>query len=204
MTVIQGKMLFAQPTGASFSFNHNINSQLARLSIVGNTVPTPSPALKEKALSALGNLNVSAESQAQIKMDINEGCQETASRCCNSLLQQAGLNLLISMTVINNVLAKCVSDLKFPVITGGRGCAEVQLLKPWMGLSPKPVMAGEVLGAQTLLSFLSLLARTESTGILPDTLVSYVAISNRVGPNPLEPPLVNGHLSSHSNILRWV
>ncbi|XP_055980141.1 protein ARMCX6 [Sorex fumeus] len=170
--IIQGKLLFAQPTEARFSFNHNINSHLARLSIVGNTIPTPKPALKEKALCALGTLNVSAESQAQMKMYINEGCQETVSHCCNSLLQQAGLNLLISMTVINNVLAKCVSDLKFPVITEGRGCAEVQLLKPLMGLSPKPVMARELLGAQTLLSFVSPFVRTGSTGILPDTLVS--------------------------------
>lgn len=168
---IHGK-LFAQPMGASFSFNHNINSHLARLSIAGNTIPTPNPALKEKALCTFGNLNVSAENQAQMKMHISEGCQETVPRCCNSLLQQAGLNLLISMTVINNMLAKSVSDLKFPLITEGSGSAEAHVLKPLMGLSPKPVMSGELLGAQMLLSFMSLFVRTGSTGILPDTLVS--------------------------------
>ncbi|KAF5913680.1 hypothetical protein HPG69_002668, partial [Diceros bicornis minor] len=121
-----GKMLFAQPKEAGFSFSHDINSPLASLSIVGNLIRTPDPAVKEKALCALNNLNASVENQGQIKMYINEVCRETVSHCCNSFLQQAGLNLLISMTVINNMLAKSVSDLKFPLISEGSGCAEVQ------------------------------------------------------------------------------
>lgn len=169
---IQGKMQSPQPTAASFSFNHNINSYLARLSTAGNTIPTRNPTLKEKALCALGNWNVSAENQAEIKMYINEMCQETVSHCCNLLLQQTCLNLLMSMTVINNVLAKSVSDLKFPLLTEGSGCAAVQVWKPFMALPPKPVMVGKLLGARKLLSFMSLCVRTGSAGILPDTLVS--------------------------------
>ncbi|XP_014651170.1 PREDICTED: protein ARMCX6 [Ceratotherium simum simum] len=169
---IQGKMLFAQPKEAGFSFSHDINSPLASLSIVGNLIRTPDPAVKEKALCALNNLNASVENQGQIKMYINEVCRETVSHCCNSFLQQAGLNLLISMTVINNMLAKSVSDLKFPLISEGSGCAEVQVLKPLMGLSEKPVLAGELLGAQMLLSFTSLFIRNGNRQVLPDTLAS--------------------------------
>ncbi|XP_058392355.1 protein ARMCX6-like [Diceros bicornis minor] len=169
---IQGKMLFAQPKEAGFSFSHDINSPLASLSIVGNLIRTPDPAVKEKALCALNNLNASVENQGQIKMYINEVCRETVSHCCNSFLQQAGLNLLISMTVINNMLAKSVSDLKFPLISEGSGCAEVQVLKSLMGLSEKPVLAGELLGAQMLLSFTSLFIRNGNRQVLPDTLAS--------------------------------
>lgn len=165
-------MWFAQPKDAGFSFSHNINSHLASLSIVGNTIPTPDPAIKEKAFCALDNLNAGVENQGQIKMSISEVCRETVSRCCNSFLQQAGLDLLISMTVINNTLAKSVSDLKFPLISEGSGCAEVRVLKLSMGLSEKPVLAGESPGAQTLLSFMSLLTRNGNTQVLPDTLAS--------------------------------
>ncbi|XP_023104736.2 protein ARMCX6-like [Felis catus] len=169
---IQGKMWFAQPKDAGFSSIHNINSHLASLSIVGNTIPTPDPAIKEKALCAPDNLNASIENQGQIKMYINEVCRETVSHCCNSFLQQAGLNLLISMTVINNMLAKSVSDLKFPLIAEGSGCAELQVLKLLMGLSEKPVLAGELLGAQMLLSFMSLFMRNGNRQVLLDTLAS--------------------------------
>ncbi|XP_045850753.1 protein ARMCX6 [Meles meles] len=168
---IQGKMWFAQPKDAGFSFSHDINSHLASLSIVGNTIPTPDP-IKEKAFCTLDNLNAGVENQGQIKMSISEVCRETVSCCCNSFLQQAGLDLLISMTVINNMLAKSDSDLKFPLILEGRGCAEVQALKLSMGLSGKRVLAGESLGAQTLLSFMSLLIRNGNTQLLPDTLAS--------------------------------
>ncbi|XP_016051244.1 PREDICTED: protein ARMCX6 [Miniopterus natalensis] len=167
---IQGKM-FAQPEDAGFSFSRNINSHLASLFIVGNTIPTPDPTVKE-ALCALDNVNASVENKGQIKMYINEVCRETVSHCCNSFLQQAGLNLLISMTVINNMLAKSVSDLRFPLISEGSGCAEVQVLKPLMGLSEKPVLAGELLGPQMLLSFMSLFIRNGNGQVLLDTLAS--------------------------------
>ncbi|XP_012903650.2 LOW QUALITY PROTEIN: protein ARMCX6 [Mustela putorius furo] len=170
---IQGKMWFAQPKDAGFPFSHDINSShLASLSIVGNTIPTPDP-IREKAFCTLDNLNAGVENQGQIKMSISEVCRETVSCCCNSFLQQAGLDLLISMTVINNMLAKSDSDLKFPLISEeGRGCAEVQALKLSMGLSGKPVLAGDSLGAQTLLSSMSLLIRNGNTQVLPDTLAS--------------------------------
>ncbi|XP_041596379.1 protein ARMCX6-like [Vulpes lagopus] len=169
---IQGKMWFAQLKDAGFSFSHDINSHLASLSIVGNTILTPHPAIKEKALCALDNLNASVESQGQIKMYVNEVCREIVSHCCNSFLQQAGLNLLISMTVINNMLAKSVSDVKFPLISEGSECAEVQVLKLLIGLSEKPVLAGELLGAQMLLSFTSLFIRNANRQVLPQTLAS--------------------------------
>lgn len=54
-------------------------------------------------------------------------CRETVSLCCNSFLQQAGLNLLISMTVINNMLAKSVSGLMLHFDTRGSECAEGRL-----------------------------------------------------------------------------
>lgn len=170
---IQGKMLFVQPKDAGFSFSHNINSHLASLSIVGNTIPMRVPAVKEKALCALDNVNASVENQGQIKMYISEVCQGTVSHCCNSFLQQAGLNLLISMTVINNMLAKSVSDLKlFPLISEGSGRAEVQVLQPLMGLSEKPVLAGELPAAQMLLSFMSLFIRNRNRQAPLDTLAS--------------------------------
>ncbi|KAM7045544.1 protein ARMCX6-like [Molossus nigricans] len=168
---IQGKMLFAQPKDAGFSFSHNINSHLASLSIVGNTIPTLNPTVKE-ALCALDNVNASVENQGQIKMYINEVCRETVSHCCNLFLQQAGLNLLISMTVINNMLTKSVSDPRFPLISEGSGCAEVQPLKPLMGLSEKPGLAGDFLGPQMLLSFMSLFIKNGNRQVLLDTLAS--------------------------------
>ncbi|XP_012505521.1 PREDICTED: protein ARMCX6 [Propithecus coquereli] len=167
--LIQGKMLFAELKDAGLSFSHDINSHLASLSIVGNTIPTPDSTVGE-ALCAPDNVNESIENRGQIKVYINEVCRETVSRCCNSFLQQAGLNVLISMTVINNMLAKSVSDLKFPLISEGSGCAKVQLLKPLMGLSEKPVLAGELLGAQMLLSFMSLFTRNGNREILLETL----------------------------------
>ncbi|XP_025229322.1 protein ARMCX6 isoform X2 [Theropithecus gelada] len=165
---IQGKLLFAEPKDAGFPFSQDINSHLASLSMVRNTGPTPDPTVRE-ALCATDNLNTSIESEGQIKMYINEVCQETVSHCCNSFLQQAGLNLLISMTVINNMLAKSVSDLKFPLISEGSGCAKVQVLKPLMGLSEKPVLAGELVGAQMLFSFMSLFIRKGNREILLET-----------------------------------
>uniref|UniRef100_A0A8I5TG66 Armadillo repeat containing X-linked 6 n=1 Tax=Pongo abelii TaxID=9601 RepID=A0A8I5TG66_PONAB len=150
---------------AGFPFSQDINSHLASLSMARNTGPTPDPTVRE-ALCAPDNLNASIESQGQIKMYINEVCRETVSRCCNSFLQQAGLNLLISMTVINNMLAKSVSDLKFPLISEGSGCAKVQVLKPLMGLSEKPVLAGELVSAQMLFSFMSLFIRNGNREIL--------------------------------------
>ncbi|XP_036295870.1 protein ARMCX6 [Pipistrellus kuhlii] len=167
---IQGKV-FAQPKDAGFSFGHNINSHLASLSIVGNTILTPEPTVKQ-ALCALDNESASVENQGQIKMYISEVCQETVSHCCNSFLQQARLNLLISMTVINNMLAKSVSDLRFPLISEGSGCAEVHVLKPLVGLSEKPFLAGELLGPQKLLSFMSLFIRNGDRQGLLDTLAS--------------------------------
>lgn len=169
---IQGKMLFAQPKDASFSFSHNINSHLARLSIVRNMISICDPAVKEMALCALDNVNASVENEGQIKTYISEVCRETVSHCCNSFLQEAGLNLLICMTVINNMLAKSIADLKLPLISQGSGCAEVQVLKPLMGLSEKPVLAGDLPGAQMLLLFMSLFTRNRNRQVLLDTLAS--------------------------------
>lgn len=170
---IQGKLLFAQPKDAGFSFSHDINRHLASASIVGNTIPIRDHAVKEKALCALDKVNASVAKQGQIKMYVSEVCRETVSHCCNSFLQQAGLNLLISMTVINNMLAKSVSDLKlFPSISEGSGCAEVQLLRPLMGLSEKPALTGELPDAQMLLSFVSLFIRNRNRQVPLDTLAS--------------------------------
>ncbi|XP_033268332.2 protein ARMCX6 [Orcinus orca] len=163
---IQGKVLLAQPRDTGFSFSHDINSHLASLSIAGNAIPIPDPAVE--AFCALDNLKASVENQGQIKMYINEVCRETVSLCCNSFLQQAGLNLLIIMTVINNMLAKSVSDLKFPLIPEGSECAEGHVVKPLMGLSEKPVLAEELLGAQMLLSFLSFFIRNANRQLLPE------------------------------------
>lgn len=163
--------MFAQCKDAGFSFIHDVSSHWASLS-TGNCIPTPHPAVKEKALRALDNLNARAENQSQIKMYISEVCRETVSHCCNSFLHQAGLNLLMSMTVINNMLAKSVADLEFPLTPEGRGCAEVQGLKPLTGLSEKPVLAGELLGAQMLLSFMSLFIRNGNRQVLPGTMAS--------------------------------
>ncbi|ELV10035.1 protein ARMCX6 [Tupaia chinensis] len=167
---IQGKLSFAEPMDADFSFSHNINSPLASLSVVGNTIPSPKPAVREKALCAQDNVNESLTSQGQIEMYINEVCRETVSRCCNSFLQQAGLNLLISVAVINHMLAKSVSDLKFPLMPEGSGGAKAQVWKPPMGLCRKPVLAGEVLGAQMLFSFMSLFIGNGDREVLLETL----------------------------------
>ncbi|KAM8753422.1 protein ARMCX6 isoform 1-T3 [Rhynchonycteris naso] len=164
-TSIQGNM-FAQPKDAGVSFGHNINSHLARLSIVGNTIPISDPTVKG-AVCALDNVHASVANQGQIKMYTSRVCRETVSHSSNSFLQQARLNLLISMAVINNMLAKSVSDLRFPLITKGSGCAEIQVLKPLMGFSEKPVLAGEL-----LLSFMSLFINNGNGQVLLDTPAS--------------------------------
>ncbi|XP_077002269.1 protein ARMCX6-like [Tamandua tetradactyla] len=165
---IQVKMLFAQAREAGFPSTHNTNCDLPSLPITRSMVPTPRTAVKEKAVRALDMLNGSVEHQGQIKMYISEVCQETVSHCCNSFLQQAGLNLLKTMTVINHMLAKSVSDLKFPLIAEGNGCAEDQILKPLMSLSEKAALAGELLSAQMLFSFMSLFIRSGNRDVLLD------------------------------------
>ncbi|XP_004685951.1 PREDICTED: protein ARMCX6-like [Condylura cristata] len=167
------QIVFAQPKEAGFSFSHNINSHLARLSTVRNTIPTPDPALEEKAWCALDNWDMSATVQGQIKMSINEVWREAVSLCCSSLLQQAGVRLLIGMTVINAALAKPASDLKFPLTTEASGCADAaQVWKPLMGLWEKPGSAGQLLHAQRLLSSMSLSVRPGNRELPPGTPVS--------------------------------
>ncbi|XP_043315429.1 protein ARMCX6 [Cervus canadensis] len=170
---IQGKVLLAEPKDASFSFSRDINSHLASLSIAGNTIPTPDPAVEEgKALCAPDDLNASVENQGQVKTCISQVCRETVSLCCSSFLQQAGLNLLISMTVINNMLAKSVSGLMFPLIPEGSECAEGQVVKPLTGLSEKPASSGELLRAQALCPFPPLFTRNTDRQLLSETLAS--------------------------------
>lgn len=162
--------MFTEPTNGGFYLNHNVRKHLASLSVVGNRSPTPQPTVREKALCVPENPNGSIENQGQIKMYIDEVCRETVSRCCASLLRQAGLSLLIGMTVINNMLAKSVSDLKFPLISEGSGCAKVQGLEPLMSLSEKPVLAGEALAAQMLFSFMCLFTRSGSREMLVEAI----------------------------------
>ncbi|XP_068818596.1 protein ARMCX6-like [Capricornis sumatraensis] len=170
---IQGKVLLAEPKDASFSFSHDIHSHLASLSIAGNTIPTPDPAVEDgKALCGPDNLNAGVENQGQMKMCISQVCRETVSLCCNSLLQQAGLNLLISMTVINTMLAKSVSGLMLPLIPEGSECAEGQVVKPLTGLSEKPALSGELLRAQVLCPFLPLFVRNTNRQLLSESLAS--------------------------------
>lgn len=156
---IQGKTMFTKPTNSGFPLSHNVSRHWVSLSEVANRIPTPQTTVREKALCVPENPNTGIGNQGQIEMSIDEVCRETVLHCCKSFLQQAGLNLLISMTVINNMLAKSVSDLKFPLISEGSGCAKVQGLEALMGLSEKPVLAGEVLAAQMLFSFLLLFMR---------------------------------------------
>lgn len=103
-------------------------------------------------------------------MYIDEVCRETVLGCCKSFLQQAGLDLLISMTVINNLLAKSVSDLKFPLISQGRECAKAEGLEALVGLPEKPVLAGEVLAAQMLSSSMLPFIRSRSREMLLEAL----------------------------------
>lgn len=162
--------MFTEPTNAGFTLSHSVSKHLASLSVVGNRNPTPKPTVREKALFVPENPNSSLENQGQIKMSIDEVCRETVLYCCKSFLQQAGLSLLISMTVINNMLAKSVSDLKFPLLSEESGCAEVRGLEELMGLSEKPVLAGEALAAQMLSSFLGLFTRSGSREILVEAI----------------------------------
>ncbi|XP_042638389.1 LOW QUALITY PROTEIN: protein ARMCX6-like [Orycteropus afer afer] len=159
--------VFAQPMDAGFSCSHSISTSL---SMIENMMPNANPTVDPQVSCALGNLNVSAENQGQIKMYINQVCRETVSRCHNSFLQQAGLNLLISMTAINNMLAKSLSGLKFPLVVEGSGHAKTQVLKPLIGLSEKPALAGGLLGAHVLLSFIPLFIRNGNREILLDVL----------------------------------
>ncbi|XP_075814169.1 protein ARMCX6-like [Microtus pennsylvanicus] len=151
---IQGKKMVTKPTNAGFPLSHNVSRHWASISVVANGIPTPQTTVREKALCVPENPNTSIGNQGQIEMSIDEVCREMVLHCCKLFLQQAGLNLLISMTVINNMLAKSVSDLKFPLISEGSGCAKVQGLEALLGLSEKPVLAGEVLAAQMLFSFM--------------------------------------------------
>lgn len=167
---IQGKKMFTQPTNAVFSLSHNVSSHLASLSVVGNGIPTRQPTAREKALCVPENPNTSIGNQGQIKMYIDEVCRETVLGGCKSFLQQAGLDLLISMTVINNLLAKSVSDLKFPLISQGRECAKAEGLGALVGLPEKPVLAGEVLAAQMLSSSMLPFIRSRSREMLLEAL----------------------------------
>lgn len=166
----QRKKRFTKNINAGFSLSPNISKHLASLSVVGNRSPTPHPTVREKALFVPENPNSSLENQGQIKMSIDEVCRETLLCCCKSFLQQAGLSLLISMTVINNMLAKSVSDLKFPLLSKGSGCAEVRGLEELMSLSEKPVLVGEALAAQMLSSFMCLFTRSGSREMLVEAI----------------------------------
>ncbi|KAM4818926.1 protein ARMCX6 isoform 1-T2 [Thomomys bottae] len=168
---IQGKMFLGELKDAGFPLNHAVNTYLARLSVLRNTMFTVHSTVGEKAPGAPNNLKASTENQGQTKIYIDEECQETVSQCCNSLLQQAALHLLMSMTLINNMLAKCVSDLKFPLIAEGSACAKAQAVEPPMALFDKPALAGELLGAQMLCSFLGLFTTRGSRQLLQETLV---------------------------------
>uniref|UniRef100_A0A8C3W6N2 Armadillo repeat containing X-linked 6 n=1 Tax=Catagonus wagneri TaxID=51154 RepID=A0A8C3W6N2_9CETA len=169
---IQGKMFLGQNAG--FPFSQDLSSQLASLSSAGNIILTPDSATEEgKALWAPDNFGkASVDNQGQTKTYVKEVCRETVSLCCKSFLQQAGLHVLISMAVVNNMLAKSVSDLKFPLLSGGSECAEGQVLKPLKGLSEKPVLAGERLGSHVLLCLLSLSIRNTHRQLPPDSLAS--------------------------------
>ncbi|KAM5221161.1 LOW QUALITY PROTEIN: protein ARMCX6-like [Ctenodactylus gundi] len=162
---------FADPTHAGF-LSQDVSSPWARTSLIGNTVPISHPTGSGKALCAPGDLNASIKNQAEIKMciDVVEVYRKTVSPCCHSFLQQAGLHLLISMTVINNMLAKSISDLKLLFKSEGNGCAKVQVRKSLVGLSEKPVCGGERLGAQVLFPFMSLFIRRGNTQLLLETL----------------------------------
>ncbi|XP_052027536.1 protein ARMCX6-like [Apodemus sylvaticus] len=166
----QRKKMSTEPTNAGFPLSHNVSKLLASLSVVGNRSPSPQPTGREKAWSVPGNPSYSTENQGQIKMYLDEVCPETVLHCCKSFLQQAGLSLLISMTVINNVLAKTVSDLRVPLISEGSGCAEVQGLEALMSLSEKPVLAGEALAAQMLFSLTCLFSRSASREMLVEAI----------------------------------
>lgn len=154
----QRKKMSTEATNAGSSLSHNVSKHLASLSGAGKRSPTPQPPVREKALSVPRNPSSNLENQGQIKMYLDEVCRETVLHCCKSFLQQAGLSLLISMTAINNALAKSVSDLRFPLRSEGSACAEVQALEPLMSLSEKPVLVGEALAAQMLFSLMCLLS----------------------------------------------
>ncbi|KAK7800434.1 hypothetical protein U0070_015810 [Myodes glareolus] len=162
--------MFTEPTNSGFPLSHNVSRHWASLSEVANRIPTPQTTVREKALCVPENLNTSIGNQDQIEMSIDEVCRETVLHYCKSFLQQAGLNLLISMMVINNMLAKSVSDLKFPLISEGSGCAKIQGLEALMGLSEKSVLAGEVLAAQMLFSFLLLFMKGGNREMLVEAL----------------------------------
>ncbi|KAF4026888.1 hypothetical protein G4228_018830 [Cervus hanglu yarkandensis] len=76
------------------------------------------------------------------------------------------------MTVINNMLAKSVSGLMFPLIPEGSECAEGQVVKPLTGLSEKPASSGELLRAQALCPFPPLFTRNTDRQLLSETLAS--------------------------------
>ncbi|XP_069895129.1 protein ARMCX6 [Dipodomys merriami] len=168
---IKGKMFLGEMKDACFPLNHADKSYLANLSVNGNTISTVHSTVREKAPGSPNNMKASTENQGQIKMYIDEMYRETLSQCCNSLLHQAGLHVLISMTVINNMIAKSVSDLQFPLISEGSRCAKVQALELPVALSEKPALAGELLGAQMLCSVLAVSITRGSRQILQETLL---------------------------------
>ncbi|XP_062039266.1 protein ARMCX6 [Lepus europaeus] len=143
---------------AGFALSHGIDSHLASLSRAGNPIPTPQGTFREQALCALGSSRASIQSQGQIKTSITK-----------VYLQQAGLSLFISVTVIHDMLAKSITDLQFPLIPEGSGPVEVQASKPQMGLSKKPALAGERLGFHMLFPFMVLLALSANPGLLLHT-----------------------------------
>ncbi|XP_006901214.1 PREDICTED: protein ARMCX6 [Elephantulus edwardii] len=147
-----------------------ISDHLASLSMLGNMVSTQDPTVKVKAICIMGGLNMSAEIEGQIKMSINRVYLDSVSHCCNSFLQQAGLNLLISMTVIHHMLAKSVLSLKFPLKSEGSRCATARVWKLLAGLPEKPALARDLLRAHLLLSFMPPFARKGNREIILDSL----------------------------------
>lgn len=124
-----------------------------------------------EVLCVMDNLNVSIESEGQIKMYINEVCQEIVLCCSNLFLQQVGLNLLISMIVINNMFVKFVLDLKFFLILEGSGYVKVQVLKLLMGLFEKLVLVGELVGVQMFFLFMFFFIRKGNREIFLEIFV---------------------------------
>lgn len=151
---------------SAFALSYCMNSALGNLSMGGNAIPTPILREEEQALWVLESSSASVRSQGQRKISMGEVCREAVSCGCCAMLQQAGLDLLISMAVINGMIAKCVSDLEFPLIAEGSGHAEVQISRVPLPLSAKPALVGEVFSAQALLSFMSLLGNSPHMGLL--------------------------------------
>ncbi|XP_074050101.1 armadillo repeat-containing protein 10 [Macrotis lagotis] len=183
--LIRERALITLGNSAAFSINQDIIRNLDGLLVIGNLLKDPNPKVKEKALNSLNNLSMNIENQREIKVYINQICEETISSPLNSDVQLAGLRLLTNMTVTNDyqhLIANSISDL-FDLLSVGNENIKIQTLKVLLNLSANPAMTRELLSVQVQSSLISLLDENMEKEILLRVLTFFANLNDNIKQN---------------------